>query len=211
MIFHLFGTRWTLLKCRLLLMIPFYPSIFLASMEVFRANLQLLEEQQIAAQNDNQIPCSMPQALNVPCSSTISIPISSSAPIGSQRILLPDSIQPNIQSPSSQPSMIGPDLANSIYAISQTPNINNNTLQYPQTLLKPYINGYPSVPDLSTQQGFLSPIPVMPTTQMSSTLMCPQQMRPIPVNHPVMLTNKLKAQPTLISISSARDHKFMPY
>jgi len=178
------------------------------SMEVFRANLQLLEEQQIAAQNDNQIPCSMPQALNVPCSSTISIPISSSAPAGTQRIMLTDSMQPNIQSPSSPTSMIGPDLANSIYAISQSPNINNNNLQYPQTLLKPYMNGYPpvSMPELSTQQGFLSQIPMLP-----SNLMCPQQMRPIPVNHPVMLTNKLKAQPTLISISSARDHKFMPY
>eukprot|EP00090_Calanus_glacialis_P001856 TRINITY_DN11384_c0_g1_i1.p1 TRINITY_DN11384_c0_g1~~TRINITY_DN11384_c0_g1_i1.p1 ORF type:complete len:190 (+),score=11.08 TRINITY_DN11384_c0_g1_i1:38-571(+) len=177
-------------------------------MEVFRANLQLLEEQQIAAQNDNQIPCSMPQALNVPCSSTISLPISSSAPIGSQRIMLTDSMQPNIQSPSSPTSMMGPDLANSIYAISQSPNINNNNLQYPQTMFKPYMNGYPSVsmPDLSTQQGFLNQIPMLP-----SNLMCPQQMRPMPVNHPVMLTNKLKAQPTLISISSARDHKFMPY
>ena len=88
------------------------------------------------------------------------------------------------------------------------PNINNNNLQYPQTMFKPYMNGYPSVsmPDLSTQQGFLNQIPMLP-----SNLMCPQQMRPMPVNHPVMLTNKLKAQPTLISISSARDHKFMPY
>jgi len=182
------------------------------SMEVFRANLQLLEEQQIAAQNDNQIPCSMSQALNVPCSSTISIPISSAATnAGSQRIVLTDSMQPNIQSPSSPSSMIGPDLANSIYAISQSPTVNNNNLQYPQNLLKPYINGFPSVsmPDLpiSSQQGFLNQIPMLP-----SNLMCPPQIRPIPVNHqPIMLTNKLKAQPALISISSAREHKFMPY
>jgi len=177
-------------------------------MEVFRANLQLLEEQQIAAQNDNQIPCSMPPALNVPCSSTISLPISSTSPVGTQRIMLTDSLQPSIQSPSSPSSMMGPELASSIYAISQSPNINNNNLQYPPAMLKPYVNGYPpvSMPEISTPQGFLSQIPVLP-----SNLMCPQQMRPIPVNHPLMLTNKLKAQPTLISISSARDHKFMPY
>jgi len=179
------------------------------SMEVFRANLQLLEEQQIAAQNDNQIPCSsMPPALSVPCSSTISLPVSSTAPVGTQRIMITDSLQPNIQSPSSPSSMIGPELANSIYAISQSPNINNNNLQYPPAILKPYVNGYPpvSMPEISTPQGFMPQIPVLP-----SNLMCPQQMRPIPVNHPLMLTNKLKAQPTLISISSARDHKFMPY
>ena len=65
-------------------------------------------------------------------------------------------------------------------------NLNNNSLHYP---------GQPGGQILKQYQVYTAPIP---------------QPAPAPAPAP-MVISKLKATPTLISLQSARDHKFMPY
>jgi len=181
------------------------------SMEVFRANLQLLEEQQLSsgAGAPEQLPCSalsVSRALSVPCSPGPQLPPASHQP--QPRLLLPGDSAPApapLQQQATQPELAYSNPGPLQYGIthSQPQSINNNSLQYPpQTLLKPQT--YIGVPELSgggQQAGFYTPLPMLP-----------QQIRPVqPLPHPVIFANKLKAQPTLISIPSARDHKFMPY
>jgi hypothetical protein len=88
---------------------------------------------------------------------------------------------------------------------TQIPNMNNNSLA-----MKPY--GLPVFPGQYGEPCHLLPpaglvFPGPPPLHRPLQLAAQQQPQ-----QPVVLTNKLKAQPTLISISSARDHhKFMPY
>jgi len=183
------------------------------SMEVFRANLQLLEEQQIAAQTCCDSLQSLPQSNPLP-SSNSSSPCSSTnnpstSPFHSQTAT--STAQQSFQN--QQPA----NIPQSIMAISATPSINNNnSLQFPA--MKPFMQ-YPATkmsdPTLS-QFNQLSSVQYPSGFPLASMLPTPT-----PVIYPSLLTirapstvllpNKLKAQPTLISLPSPRDNKFMPY
>ena len=178
---------------------PVLSSLYSHSMEVFRANLQMLEDQ--------QPPPAQP---------------------AQPRLLLPDSAP----QPAAPPPAPGPVYA---MAAAQTNTISNNNntlqslqqlqqLQYPQqpTLLKPYTGPAPvpgappcsaiSVPapaqDMTQPSYVYHPLCAAPMSPMPRPLAAPA---PAPSPAPVMFSNKLKATPTLISLQSAREHKFMPY
>ena len=181
---------------------PVLSSLYSHSMEVFRANLQMLEDQQLPPAQ----PATQP------------------------RLLLPDSA-PQAAAPPPAP---GPVYA---MAAAQTNTISNNNntlqslqqlqhLQYPQqpTLLKPYTGPAPvpgappcsaiSVPapaqDMTQPSYVYHPLCAAPMSPMPRPLAAPAP-APAPSPAPVMFSNKLKATPTLISLQSAREHKFMPY
>ena len=191
-------------------------------MEVFRANLQLMEEQQItaAAVAMGQPPQPQPG------------PASASLSMTQPRLLLAadhshtplHQLGTEMATPTHNPGQPSP-----LYAIAAQSNItNNNTLQYPgniqqPTLLKTYTpTATPtsiSVPNPGSGQGS----DLTQTSYMYHPLCgtAMPQPRPLtaaspapaapPTPAPIMISNKLKAAPTLISIQSARDHKFMPY
>ena len=193
-------------------------------MEVFRQNLQLLEEQQLSVTAGGQLapPCAPPPAT----------PPAPQQPVlmTSPRLLLaPDQLGTEIAPPQPQPLHMGPGpqqaaagmlpvSAASVYALAaaQSSLTNNNSLQYPGNLqLKPFTGG---------AAGVQSPSSVCDLTRPSYVYH--PQCAPTPMPHhslasapgpgqspatPVMISNKLKATPTLISIQSSRDHKFMPY
>ena len=197
-------------------------------MEVFRANLQLLEEQQLtaaAAAGGQQAAAVNP---------TVAVSMGLSSP---PRLFLTDSTYPTaapqlateMPPPAAAQAVASPSVPaqTPVYAIASN-FTNNNTLQYPgnvqqaatQNLLKPFscqtVNsptadltqtsfmynplGGQAVPAVTALQATSSSIPR--SLSFASTPAAGQQ---------VVINQKLKASPTLISLPSARDHKFMPY
>jgi len=204
------------------------------SMEVFRANLQLMEEQQItaAAVAMGQPTQPQPSALQVASAGSASASLGHQMSMSQPRLLLATDHAHNLHqlgtemaTPTPNPGQPSP----SLYAIAAQSNItNNNTLQYPgniqqQTLLKTYTpTATPtsiSVPNPASGQGS----DLTQTSYMYHPLCATAMPQPRPLTAaspapaapptpaPIMISNKLKAAPTLISIQSARDHKFMPY
>ena len=183
--------------------------LFYNSMEVFRQNLQLLEEQQLsvtAAGGQLGQPSAPPPA-----------PQTALAP---PPLLLPDlgtEITP-LQlghAPQHAPGV----MPGSVYtALAQSNLTNNNSLQQHSVQLKPFTGGAAGVQSPSSIS-----VPAAHDLTRSSYVypLCATQMPRPPIASapgpgqspaaPVMISNKLKATPTLISIQSSRDHKFMPY
>ena len=194
-------------------------------MEVFRQNLQLLEEQQLSA-------TAAGGQLGQPAAPPPATPQQTAAMMSSSRLLLsPDQLGTEIP----QPLQLGPAPQQAaagvlpvsagpapVYAIAaaQSNLTNNNSLQYPGSFqLKPFTGGtagvqspssisVPAAPDMTQPSYMYHPMCAtqMPRPSISSA--------PGPGQSPagpIMISNKLKATPTLISIQSTRDHKFMPY
>ena len=181
--------------------------LFYNSMEVFRQNLQLLEEQQLsvtAAGGQLGQPSAPPPA-----------PQPALAP---PPLLLPDlgtEITPlqTGHTPHHAPGL----MPSSMYALAQSNN--NNSLPHSgHVQLKPFTGGVAGVQSPSSIS-----VPAAHDLTRSSYVypLCATQMPLHPIASapgpgqspaaPVMISNKLKATPTLISIQSSRDHKFMPY
>ena len=113
-----------------------------------------------------------------------------------------------------------------VYAIASN-FTNNNTLQYPgniqqaatQNLLKPFSCQTVSSPTDLTQTSFMynplggQAVPAVTALQASnSSIPRSLSFASTPAaGQQVVINQKLKASPTLISLPSARDHKFMPY
>ena len=202
-------------------------------MEVYRANLTLLEDQQLAAAAGQ--PAAQPQ-LQAAAAAVSAASLGFSSAMTTPRLLLSDStayhqlgteIPGHMAAPAQAANLASP---NPMYAIAAQSNItNNNTLQYPgniqqQTLLKPY-NTAANPQSISVHAPGTPVTPGAPANDMTQPSyvyhpLCAtplQQPRPItaatpaPAPTPLMIPNKLKATPTLISLQSARDHKFMPY
>jgi len=177
------------------------------SMEVFRANLHLLEEQQLTAVQAAAGAAQQPvQAAAV--TPTVSASLGLNTMATSPRLLLTDSTYPGLGQEMAAPAAApAPQPQTPVYAIASN-FTNNNTLQYPacniqqQQLIKPYSA------DLTQTSYMYQPVSAVPAVQ-------PRPMSTAPaagqVTGQVVISNKLKASPTLISLPSARDHKFMPY
>ena len=202
-------------------------------MEVFRANLQLLEEQGLLSpdQPPFQAPAG-PRTAKTP-------PPNPNPNTSQQRPSPPKSIaDPSIHNAVHSPNITQPthpDLNNTQHPIfTQINNNNNNNVAAMKAYgqLPIFHGGFPAeqhggypmlgapamVQATAAQVGQLAP----GHQQLAATgllFASPQALRPAlqiathpqPQPQPLLLTNKLKAQPSLISIPSPRDHKFMPY
>merc|ERR1712012_409798 len=173
------------------------------SMEVFRANLHLLEEQQLTAVQAAAVTPTVSASLGLNTMAT------------SPRLLLTDSTYPGLGQEMAAPAAApAPQPQTQVYAIASN-FTNNNTLQYPacnmqQQLIKPYsaVTSCVGPAELTQTSYMYQPVSAVPAVQ-------PRPMSTAPaagqVTGQVVISNKLKASPTLISLPSARDHKFMPY
>ena len=198
-------------------------------MEVFRQNLQLLEEQQLSvtAAGGQLGPSSAPPPATptTPQQPGLMTPARSSLLVTSDQLGTEIATGPPLHlgpGPQQAAAAMLPVSAASVYALAaaQSNLTNNNSLQYPGNLqLKPFPGG---------QAGVQSPssisVPAAPDLTRPSYVyhpLCATQMPRPPIASapgpcqspaaPVMISTKLKATPTLISIQSSRDHKFMPY
>lgn len=183
-------------------------------MEVFRANLHLLEEQQLTAVQAAAGAAQQPvQAAAV--TPTVSASLGLNTMATSPRLLLTDSTYPGLGQEMAAPAAApAPQPQTPVYAIASN-FTNNNTLQYPacnmqQQLIKPYsaVTSCVGPAELTQTSYMYQPVSAVPAVQ-------PRPMSTAPaagqVTGQVVISNKLKASPTLISLPSARDHKFMPY
>lgn len=198
-------------------------------MEVFRANLQLLEEQQLTA----VAAASGQQAAAV--NPTVAVSMGLSSP---PRLFLTDSTYPtaaaqqlatDMPNPAAAQAAASPPVAaqTPVYAIASN-FTNNNSLQYPgniqqaapQNLLKPFSCQTVSSPTADlTQTSFMynplggQAVPAVTALQASnSSIPRSLSFASTPAaGQQVVINQKLKASPSLISLPSARDHKFMPY
>ena len=197
-------------------------------MEVFRANLHMLEEQGLLSP-DHQPPFQPgqhPTAAKTP-------PPNTSTSHLQQRPSPPKSIaDPVHNNVHTQPTH--PDLNNTHPIFTQINNNNNNN-NNSVAAMKAYgqlpifhggfaaeqQGGYPMLGAPMLQAAAAGPVgQLVPGQQLAATgllFASPQALRPAlqiaaqQPPQPLLLTNKLKAQPSLISIPSPRDHKFMPY
>ena len=202
-------------------------------MEVFRANLQLLEEQGLLSPDEPSFQGAAgqqhPAARSPPPNTSSSLPQRLSSPPKS----IADPIHTNVHSPNiTQPTQ--PDL-NNTHPFTQMSQINNNN-NINVVAMKAYgqlpifnggfpaeqhgvypMLGAPMVQAAGGPVGQLAPgqhqlaatglLFANPHQALRPALQIAQPQPP----QPLLLTNKLKAQPSLISIPSPRDHKFMPY
>lgn len=151
-------------------------------MEVFRANLQLLEEQQMYPE------------LGAPGPYPPHLPPTTSASFNPQR--------PHSECVQSPPPSLHPDPNPTQTFIHQLPNINNNTLA-----MKPYcLPLYPSPFPEATGQ-----LPLLPGGPLIFPPPALRQLQLATQHQPVVVASKLKAAPSLISLPPAREHKYMPY
>ena len=216
---------------------PVLSFLYHHSMEVFRANLQLLEDPahppQLASGQPNQPLLAVGQPPNPPLlqppASAASMGFSTNLTMSSMsapRILLADTSSYPAMPSEMGSAQIAPQPSNlaspnQMYAIAapQSNITNNNTLSYPgnipaQSLLKPFPGASPNqiTPNQIPGAELTQPSYVYPQICATAAM---HQTKPMTAAHPpptpIMIPNKLKATPTLISLQSAREHKFMPY
>jgi len=222
------------------------------SMEVFRANLQLLEEQGLlpAETQSSKVPKSTTTNPSSPSNNS-----SSSNTSLQQRPSPPksiaDHVHTNVHSPNNtQPTQLDLNTTNPFFTQINNNNNNNNVAALKAYQMPMFHAGFTAEqahgglhPMLGAQllgghQGQGGHLAAAPGGHLAQAqagqqqlaaagLLFPQhqalgpvaalqlaataQHQQPPSQPPLLLTNKLKAQSSLISIPSPRDHKFMPY